>query len=76
MGGQVSLHYCMTCGDDLPVCGKIMDCWWEYIDIAAYLKQNLSAGMFERLIHSRTKPKLTSLMEHINRAIENSKDQT
>lgn len=65
LGGPVSLHYCMISGRENIPCFKIFDCWWEYFDVAAYLKEKLSEEQFDRLVNSKPKPKVTSLVELI-----------
>ncbi|MEJ2658316.1 MAG: hypothetical protein P8012_14165 [Desulfobacterales bacterium] len=68
LGGPVSFGYCRTCGDDRSVCWKILDCWWEAFDVVAYLKNSLSAEMFNRLVQAKPKPKIVSLVELIEQA--------
>ncbi|WP_207682273.1 hypothetical protein [Desulfonema magnum] len=65
LGGPVSFQYCMSCGDDGLPCFKIFDCWWEYFDVVAYLKKKLSDDAFSRLVNSKPKPKVASLIELI-----------
>ncbi len=63
LGGQVSFQYCRQEGeDDLP-CWKVIDCWWEYFGIVAFLKKNLSEDQFKRLLTFRPKSKVSSLIE-------------
>ena len=71
LGGPVSFEYCMECGNGKQPCWKIVDCWWEAFDIVTYLKKNLSEEEFNRLIHTRPKPKITSLIEMIEQARQN-----
>ena len=68
LGGPVSFEYCMKCGDGKQPCWKIVDCWWEAFDIVTYLKTKLSEEEFNRLVHTRPKPKITSLIEMIEQA--------
>jgi hypothetical protein len=73
LGGPVSFDYCWTCGDAKQPCWKIVDCWWETFDIVNYLKKNLSEEEFNRLIHAKPKPKITSLVELIEQAKQHKK---
>jgi hypothetical protein len=68
LGGIVSFDYCMKCGDGERPCWKIMDCWWETFDIVLFLKQSLSKEEFEHLTRLRPKPKVTSIIELIQKA--------
>ena len=68
LGSVVPLSYCMDVGDgDLP-CWKVMDCWWELMDITAYLQQKLPAEDLAKLQQMKPKPKVTSLLEMIEQA--------
>jgi hypothetical protein len=68
LGGPVSFSYCETCGEHQLPCFKIFDCWWEHFDVAAYLKNKLSQEQFERLVNSKPKPKVASLLDLIEQA--------
>jgi hypothetical protein len=49
-------------------CFKIVDCWWETFDVVRYLKDQLSEDDFRRLMHSRPRPKIASLVDLANQA--------
>ncbi len=68
LGGPVTFRYCRTSGDDDLPCWKVMDCWWEYFDVVAYWKRNLAEEQFTRLVNTKPKPKVTSLVELIEKA--------
>ena len=68
LGGAITFMYCMTCGDDRSACWKVIDCWWEYFDIMAYLKENLSEDAMARLLSSKPKPKIESILDLITQA--------
>jgi len=68
LGGPVTFAYCRGCGDQNRPCWKIMDCWWECLDVVAYLRENLPAETFQELMNARPKPKLASLVELIEQA--------
>ncbi|MCF8025030.1 MAG: hypothetical protein K9J79_11155 [Desulfobacteraceae bacterium] len=44
-------------------CFKILDCWWEIFDVAAYLKENLPAGVYDKLITAQPKPRVATIVE-------------
>ena len=68
LGGPVTFQYCRLCGEESLPCWKIFDCWWELFDIATYLSTTLSSDMFNRLVNTRPKPKVSSLIELIELA--------
>lgn len=68
LGGVVSFQYCKTCGDDRLPCFKVFDCWWEYFDVVAYMKEHLTDAQFEALTNAKPKPKILSLVELIEQA--------
>ncbi len=70
LGGPVTFHYCRNCPDTGGFCPKTADCWWEYFDIAAYMKQYLSEDELKALTEKKFKPRVTSLLEMIQEAIK------
>lgn len=68
LGSNVGFGYCRNCGDGQSPCFKVFDCWWETFDVVAYFKERLSEEEFERLVHLRPKPKVSSLLELIEQA--------
>ena len=38
LGGDVTFRYCLSCGEKRSICFKILDCWWEYFDVAGLLR--------------------------------------
>jgi hypothetical protein len=75
LGGPVSFTYCRTAGDEKGVCFKILDCWWEYFDVAAYMKAELSAEEFEALSRKKAPSKVTSLLSLIEQARKNTQNK-
>lgn len=49
-------------------CWKIFDCWWEHFDVVGHLKSYLSEAVVNELANTRPKPKMTSLIEMIEKA--------
>ncbi len=70
LGGAVRFSYCRFCGEDRRPCWKILDCWWEYFDVVAHMKEELSGEAFQALVNARPRPKMTSLVELIQQARE------
>jgi hypothetical protein len=68
LGGVVSFHYCRTGGDNVAVCWKVFDCWWEYFDVVGHLKKCLPEDKFNHIVNARPKPKIVSLVELIEQA--------
>ena len=72
LGGPVYFRYCRTCGEEGAACHKIFDCWWERFDVFNYLKKRLPEAEFQKLMAVRPKPKMTSLVELMEKALENT----
>ena len=63
LGSLIPFRYCLISGEgDLP-CFKIMDCWWELFDVDAYLKKNLPAGVYNKLVTAQPRPKVATIVE-------------
>ena len=73
LGNPVPFDYCEVCSDDKQPCFKILDCWWEYFDVVQYLKEKLSEDQFKRLMITKPKPKVASLVELIEQARQRNK---
>jgi hypothetical protein len=67
LGGPVGFSYCLRCELEQP-CAKVVDCWWESFDIVRYLEDHLSEDQFMRVMKTRPKPKVASLVEAIAQA--------
>jgi hypothetical protein len=68
LGGPVSFQYCRDfAGETLP-CWKIFECWWELFDVTGYLKDYLSEEDFNRLVQTKPKTKVLSLVDLIQNA--------
>jgi hypothetical protein len=66
LGHSVPFRYCRGVADGLP-CRKILDCWFECFDVAAFVKEHYTAEQIESVL-APPKPKMTSLVELIERA--------
>lgn len=61
LGHDLTFLYCRKPGDEIP-CAKIYDCWWESFDIKAFMEENYSEDILEK-IHKPQKLKTQSLLE-------------
>jgi len=68
LGGPVAFKYCRSHGKNASMCWKVIDCWWEYFDIQAYLEAHLPPAEIKALMQARPQPKITSLVELIEQA--------
>lgn len=66
LGHEVPFRYCRQLAEGLP-CRRVMDCWHGYFDIVAYLRDHYSDEQIQ-VILSPPKPKITSILEMIDRA--------
>lgn len=73
LGGPVSFGYCRITGEDAKPCFKVLDCWWERFDVAAYFKQRLPAEDFEKLSCPPSPNKVASLVDLIKQAQERTR---
>ena len=68
LGGPISFKYCLKAEENGTACHKIIDCWWEYFDVASFLKTHLSENAFNALMESRPMNKVSSLVDIIEKA--------
>ena len=66
LGHHLAFHYCRTVKDQLP-CHKIMDCWFERIDIKDFLKVHYSDQEIAKAL-APPPPKMASLVSLIEKA--------
>jgi hypothetical protein len=66
LGHSVPFRYCRGVAEGLP-CRKILDCWFERFDVAAFVKEHYTAEQIESIL-APPKPKMTSLVELVERA--------
>ena len=76
LGGPVPFTYCEKTGRNGQPCFKVMDCWWQHFDVVDYLKKHLPAEALAELLEQRPRPKLTGILELIERARQNSTPDT
>jgi hypothetical protein len=66
LGHEVVFSYCRLPGQEIP-CGRMFDCWWEMIDIQAFIADNYSEEI-QNAMTRPPKPKMLSLIELIEQA--------
>ena len=72
LGGPVNFGYCRREGRNDQPCFKILDCWWQRFDVAAYLESRLPREVFEALRQHRPQAKITSLIDLVTEAQKNT----
>ena len=66
LGHAVPFRYCRCVADGLP-CRLVVDCWSAQFDAAAFVRAHYTDEQIDR-IFTPPKPKLTSIVELIERA--------
>ena len=67
LGGTVPFRYCLAPGEPTP-CFKVLDCWWEIFDVAAYLRSHLPGNVVDGLIEGRERPnRLNAILELVEK---------
>jgi len=74
LGHQVPFRYCRSSNENLP-CRKIMDCWWQRIEIETYLRGNFTPDELNRSVFAEPRPKIASLIDLIEKAKKNGSSQ-
>jgi len=67
LGHQINFSYCQSENSGIP-CFKTLDCWYNYFDVHAYLKEKLSEEDFQKAFSNKGKPKVMSLFDLIEQA--------
>lgn len=65
LGHPIPFSYCLKDGEEGLPCWKVVDCWWEYFDVLGYLKEHYSEAELKKLLQTRPKPKINSIVELI-----------
>lgn len=66
LGHHLTFHYCRTVSEGLP-CRQILNCWHESLPIQKFIGEHFSEPEIQQFL-SPPKPKMSSLMEIIQRA--------
>ncbi len=67
LGHQIYFTYCRSENQGLP-CFKTLDCWWQHFNVDAYLQTELTDDEWQQCFQRKTKPKMVSLVEIIEKA--------
>ncbi len=67
LGHEIYFNYCRFENNGLP-CFKTLDCWFNYFDVHAHLKEKMSREDFERTFLNTTRPKINALFDLIQKA--------
>jgi len=73
LGHWITFNYCRQETGGLP-CRKIVDCWFEKLQIKEFLNENYEEEKISYIFES-SRPKLTSIIELIEQA-KKRKDKT
>jgi hypothetical protein len=72
LGQEVAFGYCRQEAGGGP-CRWILDCWWEYFDVRAFLQAHLSEEMMAQVERGGASPppsKVLSLLDMVQQAKE------
>lgn len=70
LGQLIHYGYCCRENEGLP-CGKTLDCWFPFFEVADYLRGVLTPEEWAAAFERPLQPKLLSLAELIERAQKN-----
>ena len=73
LGHEVSFAYCRKPGSDTP-CGKVLDCWWEGFDVAAFMAGHYADETIEQVL-APPRAKVLSLVELIEQAKQSARSR-
>lgn len=73
LGHQIHFSYCRSENLGLP-CAKILNCWFSYFDVEGYLREELTEEDFKRIFLQPQKSKAQSLMDMIDQALQQKKN--
>lgn len=71
LGSPVLFAYCRIVGEEGLPCFKVFDCWWEKFDVVGFLRAEMNEADFERLVKTKPKNKMVSLVEIMEKAKAN-----
>jgi len=66
LGNEVPFSYCRQPGQEIP-CRKMLDCWWETVDIRKFVSDNYNEEVQNAMIRP-PKPKMLSILELVEQA--------
>jgi hypothetical protein len=74
LGHEIAFDYCRSCKRNLP-CRKILDCWFERVDIKKYMDENFTESEQEE-IFKPPQDKVSTIFDLIEKAKKNSKSKS
>ncbi len=60
-------HYCRT-QEGQSLCPRILDCWWERLDVRGFVEEHYGAEEVERLQNRQPGSKMGTILELIQQA--------
>jgi hypothetical protein len=75
LGHQIAFSYCRSENEGLP-CAKTLDCWYPHFLVEGYLRRELSPEEWEQVFSRPRKPKMISLVELIQQAKGETKEES
>ena len=66
LGHHLYFSYCRSLNDGYP-CHKILDCWFEKLDVRKFVRENFTDEEVEMFLQA-PKPKMQTLMALIEKA--------
>ncbi|MBN1671298.1 MAG: hypothetical protein JXR37_09710 [Kiritimatiellae bacterium] len=73
LGHPVPFSYCRREANG-RLCARILDCWWEYFDVRAFLA-NHAAEALRELEQRSPQPRIGSIVDLIRQARESMKNE-
>ena len=69
LGHQIFFSYCRQENMGIP-CRRILDCWYTYFPVVEFLEQELSPEEWQSAFGRPVKPKMTSLVEILEKVLK------
>lgn len=67
LGHKISFSYCSEENNGLP-CHRTLDCWYPYFPVYEFFRQKLTEENWKKAFESEAQPKVSSIVELIERA--------
>ncbi|MFC1579730.1 hypothetical protein ACFL4N_02330 [Thermodesulfobacteriota bacterium] len=75
LGHQIAFSYCRVENRGSP-CFKTLDCWHAHFMVEEFLREHLTPEEWEKTFKSPTRPKMLTLVELVQQAKEQKKDNS
>ncbi|MBW1944684.1 MAG: hypothetical protein JRJ51_17880 [Deltaproteobacteria bacterium] len=75
LGHQIAFSYCRVENRGSP-CFKTLDCWYPHFLVEEFLKEHLTPEEWEKTFEKPTRPKMLTLVELVQQAKEQKKDNS